>query len=90
MELLRLIDPLLPAACSRGSINRGRGNAMNKQEHNVHNDTKDLPMESHIAICGQVVEIGDLECYGGQETTERGNNHATAQTTCSRRKSCAR
>lgn len=39
---------------------------MNKQEHNVHNDTKDLPMESHIAICGQVVEIGDLECYGGQ------------------------
>ena len=39
---------------------------MNKQEHNVHNDTKDLPMESHIAICGQVVEIGDLECYGEQ------------------------
>ena len=55
----RLIDPLLPAACSRGSINRGRGNAMNKQEHNVHNDTKDLPMESHIGL-GQVVEIGDF------------------------------
>ena len=35
--------------------------------YNAHNTTKDLPMESHIAICGQVVEIGDLEDYSGQD-----------------------
>ena len=34
--------------------------------HNVHNETKDVPMETHIAVCGTVVEIGDLEDYGGQ------------------------
>lgn len=34
--------------------------------HNVHNDTKDISMETHIAVSGQVVEIGDLEEYGGQ------------------------
>ena len=32
----------------------------------VHNDTKDISMETHIAVCGQVVEIGDLEEYGRQ------------------------
>ena len=56
--VLRLIDPLLPAACNQGSINRDRGNAMNKQEHNVHNDTKDFADGITYCYLWPFVEIG--------------------------------